>query len=166
MPYSLPDLNQMSQSEFVAALGAVFEDTPTIAQAAWHKRPFASLSELHQSMVEVVQAFTTEEQLALIRAHPDLGSKAKMAEASVQEQSGVGLDRLTAEEYDRFHTLNQAYKDRFGFPFIIAVKNHTKSSILEAFEQRLQNSASAEQIQALTEIYQIAHFRLQDLVNG
>jgi 2-oxo-4-hydroxy-4-carboxy-5-ureidoimidazoline decarboxylase len=166
MPYSLSELNQMSQTEFVAALGAVFEDTPTIAQTAWHKRPFKSLTDLHQSMVDVVEAFTTDEQLALIRAHPDLGSKAKMAEASVKEQSGVGLDRLTAEEYDRFHSLNQAYKDQFGFPFIIAVKNHTKSSILEAFEQRLQNSATAEQTQALTEIYQIAHFRLRDLVDS
>jgi 2-oxo-4-hydroxy-4-carboxy-5-ureidoimidazoline decarboxylase len=164
MAYSLSNLNKMDQAEFVTALGAIFEDTPIIAQKAWDDRPFADVTELHQRMVAVVESFTEPEKLALIRAHPDLGSKAKMAEASVKEQAGAGLDRLTPAEYDRFHTLNQAYKDQFGFPFIIAVKNHTKTSILEAFEHRLQNNIEAEQAQALSEIFQIAHFRLLDAV--
>lgn len=164
MSYSLEQLNHMSQAEFVEALGAIFEHTPTIAQAAWNQRPFTDRTHLHQCMVDVVQAFSREQQLALIRAHPDLGSKAKMAAASVQEQSGAGLDRLTAEEYQCFQQLNQAYKKRFGFPFIIAVKNHTKQSILAAFGQRLEHSIEQELQQALTEIFQIAQFRLQDLV--
>jgi len=143
----------MSQEAFVEALGAVFEDTPAIAHQAWNQRPFANVADL-------VQAMSQDEQLALIRAHPDLGSKTKMAAASVQEQAGAGLDQLTPEEYERFDLLNQTYKQKFGFPLIIAVKHHTKSSILEAFELRLKNTVSAEMTQSLTEIIKIAQLRL------
>lgn len=160
MKYSLAELNEMNQEAFVAALGAVFEDTPAIAQKVWSRKPFTSIDNLHQSMIEVVKTLREEEQLALIQAHPDLGSKAKMAESSVQEQAGVGLDRLTPDEYNRFQSLNQAYKDKFGFPFIVAVKNHTKASILDEFARRLENSPSVEQQQALREIFAIAKFRL------
>ncbi|HEY9616011.1 MAG TPA: 2-oxo-4-hydroxy-4-carboxy-5-ureidoimidazoline decarboxylase [Microcoleaceae cyanobacterium] len=166
MPYSLEQLNHMSQADFVEVLGGIFEATPTIAELVWEQRPFVDRHSLYQHMVDVVQAFSREQQLALIRAHPDLGSKAKMAAASVQEQSGAGLDRLTTEEYQRFQALNQAYQSKFGFPFIIAVKNHTKNSILEAFVQRLENSVEQEQQQALTEILQIANFRLQSTVES
>jgi 2-oxo-4-hydroxy-4-carboxy-5-ureidoimidazoline decarboxylase len=117
-------------------------------------------------MVAVVNSFSPEEKLLLIQAHPDLGTKAKMAEASVKEQAGVGLNQLLPDEYERFLTLNQAYKNQFGFPFIIAVKNHTKASILDAFEQRLQNSKETEMQQAIAEICQIAYFRLIDLVEN
>lgn len=164
MPYSLADLNQMDQAAFVAALGAVFEHTPAIAHQTWYQRPFTSVTALHQAMIQVMHSLSSAEQLALILAHPDLGSKAKMAPASVQEQAGAGLDRLSPEEYDRFHHLNQTYRETFGFPFIIAVKQHTKTSILAAFEQRLHNSAATEQAQALAEIAEIAHFRLLDLI--
>lgn len=164
MSYSLSELNQMSQEKFVSGLGAVYEHTPAIAQAAWHKHPFSDLTSLHQAMVNIVNAMSQEEQLALIQAHPDLGSKAKMADASVQEQAGVGLNQLTPDEYDRFVSLNQAYKEKFGFPFIIAVKNHTRASILAAFEHRLENTMEAEREQALTEINQIAQVRLEKLV--
>ncbi len=164
MTYAIAQLNHMSQDEFVAALGAVFEDTPAIAAQAWHRRPFADVTALHQSMVAVVQAMPSAAQIALICAHPDLGSKAQMAEASVQEQAGVGLDRLSPEEYERFHSLNQRYRTTFGFPFIIAVKNHTKTSILAAFEQRLTHDRATEQQQALLEITHIARFRLEALI--
>lgn len=164
MSYSFTQLNQMSQDEFIAILGSVFEQTPSIAEKTWFERPFADVSELYQAMVKVVQEMNTDEQLALISAHPDLGTKAKMADASVQEQAGVGLDRLSSEEFDRFLRLNQVYRDRFGFPFIIAVKNHTKESILDTFEERINHSLEEEQQQALIEICQIARFRLEDLV--
>ena len=166
MVYSIAQLNQMNQADFVAALGAVFEETPAIAQETWTQRPFTDLTDLQQAMLDVVNVMTEAEQLTLIRAHPDLGSKAKMAEASVQEQTGVGLDRLTPEEYDRFRTLNQAYKAKFGFPFIVAVKKHTKTSILDAFDRRLQNTLAAEVQQAIAEIIQIAHFRLAALITS
>lgn len=162
--YKISELNQLNQSTFVQVLGEIFEQTPAIAAQAWEQRPFADVTALHQTMVDIVRAMNLAEQLTLIRAHPDLGSRAKMAEASVQEQAGVGLDRLSATEYEQFLTLNQAYKDKFEFPFIIAVRNQTKSSILQAFEQRLNHSTEVEIQQALTEIAQIAKFRLLDLV--
>lgn len=162
--YTLAELNQMDQDGFTAALGSIFEETPAIAHQVWRDRPFTSLDHLHQSMVAIVQQMTTEAQLALIRAHPDLGSRARMANVSVQEQASAGLNQLTPEEYERFQNLNQRYKTQFGFPFIIAVRGHTKASILAAFEQRLRHSAAAERQQALQEIFQIARFRLQEQV--
>lgn len=164
MPYSIAELNQMDQTAFVAAVGAVFEDTPLIAAEAWTQRPFRDAAHLHQTMIEIVNHFSLEQQLKFICAHPDLAGKVQMADASVKEQAGVGLDRLSPNEFNRFQQLNQAYKQKFGFPFIVAVRNHTKDSILEAFEQRLHNSIEAEMQQALAEIAQITQFRLLDLV--
>jgi len=163
---SLSELNAMSQDAFVAALGEIFENTPAIAAAVWHQRPIDSVDALHRAMVAVVQADSADAQLALLRAHPDLGSRAAMADASVQEQSSAGLDRLSPEEYSRFHQLNQAYTERFGFPFIIAVRSHTKASILAAFEERLQNSREAELQTALQEVFKIARFRLDAVVKA
>jgi 2-oxo-4-hydroxy-4-carboxy-5-ureidoimidazoline decarboxylase len=164
MPYSLAQLNTMSQAEFMTALGAMFEETPVIAQITWYSRPFVSVSDLHQQMVKVVSKLSAEHELALIQAHPDLGSRVAMAEASVKEQAGARLDRLSPQEYEQFQQLNQAYTEKFGFPFIIAVKNHTKESILLAFQRRLDNSVTQERQQALAEIAAIAHFRLNELV--
>ncbi|MCU0527320.1 MAG: 2-oxo-4-hydroxy-4-carboxy-5-ureidoimidazoline decarboxylase [Elainella sp. Prado103] len=164
MPYPLAELNQLDQPAFVTALGSIFEDTPQIAAQVWHQRPFANTADLHQKMIEQVDRMSSAEKLQLIQAHPDLGSRTKMAEASVREQTEVGLDRLPPALYDRFHHLNQAYRQQFGFPFIIAVKNHTIDSILTAFETRLQHNLEAEMSQALAEIAQIAAFRLQDRV--
>ncbi|MEE3718054.1 2-oxo-4-hydroxy-4-carboxy-5-ureidoimidazoline decarboxylase [Tumidithrix elongata RA019] len=164
MSYSLTQLNQMDRGAFTDALGAVFEDTPAIAERTWDKRPFQSIAELHAAMILVVNSMSLSEQMALICAHPSLGDRVKMAEASVLEQSSLGLDRLSQDEYNLFQALNRAYRERFGFPFIIAVRNHSKASILEAFEQRLQNPAKTEKEQALKEIAQIAWFRLQDSI--
>ena len=158
--YSIAMLNQMSQSEFIAALGSIFEHTPEIAAETWRSRPFTDVQNLHQVMVAIVLKMNDAEQLKLICAHPDLGSKFKMAAASVQEQSTVGLDQLSATEYDRFQNLNQDYKEKFSFPFIIAVRNHTKDSILAAFEQRLQNNLEVEKQAAISEIIEIARWRL------
>ncbi len=164
MPYSIHQINQMTQAEFVTILGTVFEDTPAIAQQVWEQRPFKNVTDLHQRMVAIVQSWNQESQLTLVQAHPDLGSQAKMADASVKEQAGAGLDRLSAAEYEQFHQLNAAYRERFGFPFILAVKNHTKTSILEAFRDRLHHTPAAELQQALQEIAQIAYFRLCDQI--
>ena len=165
MGYSIAELNQMKQVEFVTLLGAVFEETPAIAQRVWCDRPFADVSDLHQKMMTVVAKLSLAEQLALIQAHPDLGSRVKMAAASVQEQAGAGLSQLPPEEYDRFQALNTAYREKFGFPFVMAVKGQTKASILAAFETRLANHQDQEISQALAEITQIARFRLADLLD-
>jgi len=160
LSYSIAMLNQMSQAEFTAVLGSIFEHTPEIAAKAWRSQPFADVQNLHQVMAAIALKMSETEQLKLICAHPDLGCKFKMAEASVQEQSTVGLDQLSATEYNRFQQLNQNYKDKFSFPFIIAVRNNTKDSILAAFEQRLENNLEVEQKQAIAEIVEIARWRL------
>jgi len=162
--YTLTQLNAMDRGAFTDALGIVFEDTPTIASQAWEDLPFLTITHLHQAMVDIVNDWSLEAKKSLICAHPSLGNRVKMAEASMSEQSSIGLDRLTAAEYDLFQSLNKAYLDRFGFPFIIAVRNHSKSSTLEAFERRLQNSSETELNQSIAEIAQIASFRLQDLI--
>jgi 2-oxo-4-hydroxy-4-carboxy-5-ureidoimidazoline decarboxylase len=164
MVYTLDQLNHLDQSAFVDAFGAVFEHTPQIAAQAWTQRPFQDVNHLHQTMATIVQALSEADQLALIRAHPDLGSRVEMANASVNEQASVGLNQLSLEEYERFHRLNRSYQAKFGFPFIIAVKRHTKTSILAAFDRRLQSTPEAERAQAIAEILQIAQFRLLDLV--
>jgi 2-oxo-4-hydroxy-4-carboxy-5-ureidoimidazoline decarboxylase len=164
MPNLIAQLNQATEDEFVGVLGTLFEHTPEVAQKAWSDRPFADIAALYQKMVDIVSLMTTDEQLALIRAHPDLGSKAKMAEASVTEQAGLGLDRLSPQEYNYFQLLNQSYKDKFGFPFIIAVKNQTKDSVLDAFKRRLKNTMAEEIASVIAQINKIAWFRLLNLV--
>jgi beta-ureidopropionase / N-carbamoyl-L-amino-acid hydrolase len=165
MVYAIAQLNQMDRSQFTDALGHIFEQTPSIAAATWEQQPFKDWATLYKAMVDALWQLTLEQQLALIRSHPDLGSRIKMAEASIQEQAGIGLDRLSTERFSQFQTLNQQYRDRFDFPFIIAVKNHTQESILQAFSDRLENPAEIEFKQALMEILKIARFRLLDLVD-
>ena len=164
----LAALNEASREEFVAALGPVFEHSPWIAGEAWAARPFASVEEVFEAMTAAIAAAEGDMKLALIRAHPDLAGKAARAgaltEHSTREQQGAGLDRLSDEEFERFHRLNAAYRERFGFPFIVAVRLHTKDSILEAFERRLANDAPAEMEEALRNIGLIGRFRLLDLL--
>ena len=155
----------MTQTEFVAAFGSVFENTPGIAAQSYQHRPFSDVNHLHQTMASMVEQMPETAKLELIRSHPDLGSKAKMAPASVQEQASVGLDYLNTEEYNQFQTLNKRYRTKFNFPFIMAVKGQTKETILAAFTSRLQNTSAVEQQQTLIEINKIARFRLDDLID-
>ncbi len=165
---TLGELNSASEREFATALGGVFEHSPWVAKESAEERPFTSLDALHHVMVSVVERADEKRQLDLIRAHPDLAGKAARAGTltadSKQEQAGAGLDRLSEAEYRQFHALNTAYKARFDFPFIIAVKGHSKESILEAFEVRLGNAQDAERRRALAEIAKIARFRLVALI--
>jgi 2-oxo-4-hydroxy-4-carboxy-5-ureidoimidazoline decarboxylase len=168
MPLTLADVNRMSAAEFRETLGGVFEHSPWIAERAWAARPFASLESLHATMTGVVRAAAPAEQLALLRAHPDLAGRAARASAlsasSRAEQSGAGLDRLTDEEYERFGRLNAAYREQFDFPFIIAVRRHDTASILAAFERRLGNTREAELEAALEQVFAITRWRLEALV--
>lgn len=159
---TLAEISQLSREAFVEAVGWVFEHSPWIAHKAWESRPWGSLEALHRCMVQVVQEAPREAQLALIRAHPDLGSRARMAPASVSEQKGAGLDALSPSEYDRIQALNRAYTDKFGFPFILAVRGKTKQEVFVAMETRLLNTPELEFQTALGEIYKIAGFRLAD----
>lgn len=160
--FALSDINQMEEQVFVDAFGDLFEQTAAIAHTTWTYRPFADADALYEAMVRAVQALNAAEQLALIRAHPDLGSNVKMAEASVQEQASAGLDSLTPQEFEQFKTLNQRYRETFGFPLLICVRHHTKTSILQAFEERLMHTAEEERDRAMAEILQIVRLRLGD----
>ena len=158
-------LNSLDRENFVAAIGWVFEHSPWVAQRAWASRPFSSVDALHGAMVDQVERATAEEQLALLRAHPDLGTRARVSEASVAEQAGVGLDQLTYQEFERLLALNEAYRDKFGFPFLLAVKGSTKQDILDAFERRLPSAREEEYRVALTQVYRIARFRIESALS-
>jgi 2-oxo-4-hydroxy-4-carboxy-5-ureidoimidazoline decarboxylase len=161
---TLGDLNAADRDAFVGTLGWVFEDSPWVAERAWTRRPFASLSDLHQAMVDAVAAADHRDQLALLRAHPDLGARARMSEASVGEQAGAGLDRLTPGEFARLQQSNTAYREKFGFPFLLAVKGSTKDDVLTALDRRLSADLDAEFEEALRQVARIAAFRLEELV--
>ena len=168
MTVSLATLNTCPDSEFVATLGAIFEHSPWVPEAVAGDRPFASVAALHGAMVAAIDTAGLEPQMTLIGAHPDLAGKAALAgeltAESTSEQKGAGLDRLTQDEFRHFHALNDAYKARFGFPFILAVRGHDKHSILAAFERRLEHSQDEERAEALAQIARIGEFRLNDLI--
>ena len=161
---TLNQLNQIPETEFVSSLAAIFEHSPWVAASVANQRPFSSLEALHAAMVNVVKTAPLEAQLTLIRAHPDLGARLKMSEQSVSEQAGLGLESLNQTEFERFSSLNNMYREKFGFPFIIAVRNHTRETILNHFVIRLEHSAQLEIATALEEIATIAKFRLQDFI--
>jgi OHCU decarboxylase len=166
MELSVDTLNAMNLSDFENALGGIFEHSPWVALGAYARRPFGSLEQLQAAMVTAVEKASDEKKLELIRAHPDLGTRAKMAEASVKEQAGAGLNQLTADEYKKITALNKNYTEKFDFPFIFAVKGKTKQDIFTALEKRLSNKPEKEFKTALEQICKIARFRLQDLLGG
>ena len=141
---------------------ALFEHSPWV-EARADARP--SSGDRHADLMAVVHEATPEEQLALIRAHPELAGKAAvdggLTEASAAEQASAGLDRLTPAEFDRFHALNRAYREKFGFPFIICVRLSDKAGILAAMERRLGNDRAAEIANAIDEIGRIVRLRLE-----
>lgn len=173
MPDSLPSLEALNASDrdaFVRALGHIFEHAPWVAERAHAARPFATVADLHGAMLKVVAEAGESQQLDLIRAHPELGSKVGRVNAmtadSRREQGSLGLDRLSEAEYRRFDALNTAYRERFGFPFVVCVRRHTRDSILDSFEPRLASSAETERATALAEIGHITRLRLNAAVDG
>jgi 2-oxo-4-hydroxy-4-carboxy-5-ureidoimidazoline decarboxylase len=162
---SLAALNALDVDRFTALLGGVFEHSPWIARAAYAGRPFASLVTLHATMVAVVDAADLEQQLALLRAHPELARRGLLTAASASEQGSKGLDRLDADESALFDALNSTYRARFGFPFIIAVRGQRdRSVILAALTRRVTHPSNQERAAALAEVAKIARFRLEDLI--
>lgn len=160
--------SNLTRDAFIARFGPVYEASPWVAETVW---PAAARGELDapealaQAMRETVDAAPREKKLALIRAHPQLAVAGRMAEASVREQRGAGLDQCSADELTAFRTLNAAYLDRFGHPFIIAVAGLSRGDILAAFADRLENDAEAEFATAMEQIHRIAGFRLAALFN-
>jgi 2-oxo-4-hydroxy-4-carboxy-5-ureidoimidazoline decarboxylase len=161
----LEAVNKMDQAAFTEALGDIFENSPWVAEQAWQARPFASVDDLHARMVALVRFGNIDRQLALLRSHPDLAGKeaqaGTMTSASVAEQASAGLNALSKEEVATLAEYNAAYKEKFGFPFMIAVRNHTKLGIFNLFQQRLNNDTVTELGNALQQVYNITRIRLE-----
>ncbi|SAL56382.1 2-oxo-4-hydroxy-4-carboxy-5-ureidoimidazoline decarboxylase [Caballeronia telluris] len=168
MQTTLDQLNALPAETFVTVLSGIFEHSPWVAEAAASQRPFASVDALHKTMSGAVEAASEEKQLALINAHPELAGKAavrgELTEESTREQSGAGLDLCTQEEFDRLQALNAAYREKFGFPFILAVRGYDRHGIIANFEKRVNHSRAEELRASLEQIYRIARFRLDDLI--
>jgi 2-oxo-4-hydroxy-4-carboxy-5-ureidoimidazoline decarboxylase len=162
-------LNACPLDAFVAEIGFAFEDSPWIARSAAERRPFADRAALHAAMVDVVERASDDAKVALIRAHPDLAGRVaregRLTAASAAEQAGAGLGTLSSEEIARFDADNGAYRERFGFPFVICARENTKATILAALGRRRDNERSTEIATALAEIAKIAKLRIEDAVN-
>ncbi|MDV2983099.1 UNVERIFIED_CONTAM: 2-oxo-4-hydroxy-4-carboxy-5-ureidoimidazoline decarboxylase [Methylobacteriaceae bacterium AG10] len=170
MPVTLDALNVAPEPEFVAALGAIFEHAPWVAEAAAARRPFASVEALFSAMREAVLAAPEARRLALLRDHPELAGRSAragtIAAESIAEQAAAGLDRLSEPEYARFAALNSAYREKFGFPFILCIKRHGRASLLRQFEARMSGDIARERETAEAEVFRIAAIRLDALVTG
>jgi 2-oxo-4-hydroxy-4-carboxy-5-ureidoimidazoline decarboxylase len=162
------ELPRLDRDRFVELFGGVFEHSPWVAEEAFDAGPFRSLEGLHAAMVEAMRRAPRARQLALIRAHPDLAGRAVIAgtltQSSSAEQASAGLDQCTPAEFEHFQELNDRYKGKFSFPFILAVEGRTREEILTVFERRLENTVEAELAEALRQIARIARLRLKDLI--
>jgi 2-oxo-4-hydroxy-4-carboxy-5-ureidoimidazoline decarboxylase len=167
---TLADLNACSKDDFVTALANVFEHSPWLAEQAASARPFTGVTQLLDAMKSAVDRASPELRLSLIKAHPDLANKTQRAAGltaeSSAEQDSVGLDRLSEPEYEAFERVNNAYRAKFGFPYIVCVRRHTKDSILLDFQRRLPNDAKTETQTSIGEICRIAALRIDQLVTS
>jgi 2-oxo-4-hydroxy-4-carboxy-5-ureidoimidazoline decarboxylase len=169
-PPDMTSINAMDHDAFVRKFGGIFENSPWVAEKAWEKKPFASLDEMHAAMVAVARYAPAPAQLALLQSHPDLAGKeaqsGTMTASSVAEQASAGLNNLSHDEMARMSDLNSAYKKKFGFPFIIAVRMYTKEGILFEFNRRLQNDTQTEFANDLQNVYVITRLRLNKLLEA
>jgi 2-oxo-4-hydroxy-4-carboxy-5-ureidoimidazoline decarboxylase len=165
---SREELPRLNRGRFVELFGGVFEHAPWVAEQAFDSGPFRSMETLHGAMVKAMRRAPHARQLALIRAHPDLAGRAAIAgeltAASTAEQASAGLDQCTPAELERFRELNRAYREKFGFPFILAVKGRGRAEILAIFEQRACNPVETELQETLDQIAEIARLRLTELI--
>ncbi|RXK47952.1 2-oxo-4-hydroxy-4-carboxy-5-ureidoimidazoline decarboxylase [Halorientalis pallida] len=162
--YTIDELNDLDETSFVDVLGEVYETSPWVAERSWSDRPFESLEALHESMRNAVEEAPRAKRLELLRAHPDLGDRTEMTDASEAEQASAGLDSLSPDQYETFQRLNETYRERFGFPFIMAVKNESPDAIQAAMEDRIENTEEVEFRTALDQVHRIARLRLEDLL--
>jgi 2-oxo-4-hydroxy-4-carboxy-5-ureidoimidazoline decarboxylase len=167
-PPTLNELSSFDRGTFVAVLGHLFEHSPWVAEETFPMRPFRSADELHDALCATMRGASLERRLALVRAHPDLAGRlaqvGQLTASSTREQSAAGLDRLTLAEAAEIQRLNDAYKERFGFPFVICARLNAKDAILTAMRTRLGNTPDAELSTALDEIAKIARLRLNEAV--
>jgi 2-oxo-4-hydroxy-4-carboxy-5-ureidoimidazoline decarboxylase len=168
--FALAEINALDHAAFIATLGDIFEHSPWVAEGAWRQRPFRDVAALHEAMVAIMRAAQRDRQFALICAHPELAGAAaargELTAASSTEQSAAGLNAADNADLARFRELNAAYREKFGFPFIIAVRGRSRSEILAVFAERLRNDADTEFARALDEIARIAELRLAALISA
>jgi OHCU decarboxylase len=161
---SIAEVNALPYEAFLDNFGPLFQGRPLVAEQVAHMRPFDSLYDMRHAFHEVLFDAPEQQQRELICAYPDLAAKVALGQESRRDQAWAGLDRLTPQEYEEFDRLNDAYREKFGHPFIVCVRENTKETILEAFERRLGNDPRQEHMAALVEIAKIANLRLLDLV--
>ena len=161
-------INKLSKSEFIKVFANIFENARWIAEELYNQKPFDNFEALSSKMLNIFEATTREKQLKILNAHPDLANKIKISlltPDSLKEQTSAGLDQCTEEEFDEFKHLNEQYKKKFGFPFILAVKGKNKNEILDNFKKRISFDPTAEFDQAIKQVKQIASLRLKELDN-
>lgn len=160
---SIEEANSLDRAAFVARYGGIYEQSPWVAEAAWERRPFADRHALEHAMQDAVRQARRSRQLELLRAHPRLGTRIALSGYSQMEQAGAGLGELTAAERSELEALNDSYQRKFGFPFILAVRNASLRAILESCRSRIGADAAAEFDESLRQVFRIAAFRLADL---
>jgi 2-oxo-4-hydroxy-4-carboxy-5-ureidoimidazoline decarboxylase len=162
---ALEEVNALGKAEFVARLGGVFERSPWIAERAWHKRPFRTIDELHRAMLDA--ASSRDEKLELARAHPELAGGEALTVASTSEQARLGFNALSRKELEEMNRMNRSYRDKFGFPCIVALRLHAdRQSVMAEMKRRLENDAGTELDNALEQIGHITRGRLENIVHG
>jgi 2-oxo-4-hydroxy-4-carboxy-5-ureidoimidazoline decarboxylase len=163
-------INAMDRAGFVQKFGGIFENSPWVAEQAWDRKPFASLDAMHAAMVSVAKEAPAPLQLMLLQSHPDLAGKeaqaGSMTASSVAEQASAGLNALSSAEMTQMSELNAAYRRKFGFPFIIAVRMHSKEGIFFEFNRRLHNDTQTEFANDLQNVYVITRLRLNKLLDA
>ena len=157
-------VNNLRKSDFISIFGNVFEKTQWIAEKAYDSKPYKNFEELFSKMMEIFENSKKERHLEILNAHPDLAVEKKLTEDSKNEQKNASLNQCTDEEFVEFRKLNNEYKKKFGFPFIIAVKGKNKEEILNNFRQRLTNNINFEFEEAKKQIKKIASFRLSEII--
>ncbi|WP_420992738.1 2-oxo-4-hydroxy-4-carboxy-5-ureidoimidazoline decarboxylase [Cupriavidus sp. 30B13] len=167
--YTLAQLNALPADAFIELLGGIYEHSPWVAQAAAAQRPFANIATLADTMRAIVDGAGDAAQITLVRAHPELAGKAavrgELTAESTREQSGAGLDQCSAAEFEQLQDLNRRYNEKFGFPFILAVRGYDRAGIIGEFARRIGNAPAAELQTCINQIHRIAQFRLDDLVS-
>jgi 2-oxo-4-hydroxy-4-carboxy-5-ureidoimidazoline decarboxylase len=168
MQLTLDQLNASDVDAFTEALSGIFEHSAWIPRTAAPGRPYRTIADLHAAMCDIVRQADREHQLTLINAHPELAGKAavrgELTDESTREQRGAGLDQCSPEELLRLQSLNAAYRTKFGFPFIVAVRGYGREAIIALLEQRLTSSFETELQQNLKQIFAIASLRMNDLI--
>jgi OHCU decarboxylase len=163
-PLTIAAVNQLDQPGFVATFGHVVEDAPSLAEAAWRARPFADVAALSSAFGRAIESLGPDAALALVRAHPELGFRGPMAPASVAEQRSAGLDHAGSDVLARLRRDNDEYRERFGFPFVLAVRGRSVEEIAANLEARLSHAPEAELDEALRQVGQIAAGRVEQIV--